>query len=98
MSNSRNTPAEALEYHYPLRVARYTLRDHSGGSGPHAGGDVIVRELELLADATVTLIADRRRRGPYGLQGGRDGLPGEDEWTDPQGCVRPLPAKGSQPL
>ena len=81
MTNSLNTPAEALEYAYPLRVTEYSLRKNSGGAGQFHGGDGIVRELELLADSEVTLLADRRSRGPYGLQGGADGareaLPGK---------------------
>src|SRR5579859_5782522 len=76
MTNSLNTPAEALEYAYPFRVRRYSLRARSGGSGKYRGGDGIVRELELLTDADVTLLADRRSRGPYGLNGANDGAPG----------------------
>jgi N-methylhydantoinase B len=76
MTNSLNTPAEALEYAYPLRVTRYSLRRGSGGAGRFRGGDGIVREVELLADSEVTLLADRRTRGPYGLQGGKDGAAG----------------------
>jgi N-methylhydantoinase B len=79
MSNTRNTPAEALEYHYPLRVRRYALRDGSGGAGAHHGGEGVVRELELLAPATATLLTDRRERGPYGLAGGADGAAGANE-------------------
>ncbi len=70
MTNSLNTPAEALEYAYPLRVTRYALRSGSGGAGRHRGGDGIVREIELLADAQITLLADRRKRQPWGLRGG----------------------------
>jgi N-methylhydantoinase B len=77
MTNSLNTPAEALEFAYPLRVRKYALRAGTGGSGKHAGGDGIVREIEVLADSEVTLLADRRSRGPYGLQGGGDGSPGQ---------------------
>jgi len=66
MTNSLNTPAEALEYAYPLRVTEYSLRKNSGGAGKFRGGDGIVREVELLADSEVTLLADRRSRGPYG--------------------------------
>lgn len=76
MSNTRNTPAEALEYHYPLRVTRYASRDGSGGAGRHSGGDGLIREIELLAPAAATLLADRRNRGPYGLQGGDPGASG----------------------
>jgi N-methylhydantoinase B len=76
MTNSLNTPAEGLEYAYPLRVRRYALRPGSGGRGRHQGGDGIVREIEVLTDAQVTLLADRRSRGPYGLAGGSAGQPG----------------------
>jgi N-methylhydantoinase B len=76
MTNSLNTPAEALEYAYPLRVRRYSLRRGSGGSGRHRGGDGIVREIEVLTDAEVTLLAERRIRAPYGLQDGKSGAVG----------------------
>src|SRR5262252_4777674 len=67
MTNSPNTPAEALEYAYPLRVRTYGLRRGSGGAGQYRGGDGVVREIEVLTDAEVTLLADRRERGPWGL-------------------------------
>ena len=76
MTNSLNTPAEALEYAYPVRLRRYSFRPKSGGGGLHTGGDGIVREIEVLTEAQVTLLADRRSRGPYGLAGGADGAPG----------------------
>jgi N-methylhydantoinase B len=77
MTNSLNTPAEALEYAYPLRVRRYSLRRNSGGAGKYPGGDGVVREIEVLADADVTLLSERRTRGPWGLAGGSEGKPGE---------------------
>src|SRR5262249_29261571 len=67
MTNARNTPIEVLEEVLPVRVVRYARRRGSGGGGLHAGGDGIVRELELLAPTTVTLVGERRRRPPYGL-------------------------------
>ena len=73
MSNTLNTPVEALEYSLPMRVRRYHLRDHSGGAGTHRGGDGIVREYEMLAPATVTINAERRLRPPYGVNGGAPG-------------------------
>ncbi len=76
MTNSLNTPVEALEYSFPLRIRRYSLRRNSGGSGKHRGGDGIVREIELLAEAEATILSDRRRFRPYGLAGGRPGRPG----------------------
>jgi N-methylhydantoinase B len=76
MTNSLNTPVEALEYAYPFRVTRYSVRRVSGGAGLHHGGDGLVREIELLGDSQVTLLADRRRTLPWGLAGGGDGAPG----------------------
>jgi N-methylhydantoinase B len=76
MTNSWNTPAEALEHQYPVRVRTYRVRTGSGGVGRNRGGDGIVRELEFLTNADVTLLADRRERGPYGLARGSSGAPG----------------------
>jgi N-methylhydantoinase B len=76
MTNSLNTPVEALEYAYPFRVRRYSYRPGSGGEGKFRGGDGLIREIELLADAQVTLLSDRRRFRPYGLAGGEPGAPG----------------------
>jgi len=73
MTNSLNTPIEALEYAYPFRVRRYGYRYGSGGEGHFRGGDGLIRELEMLTDAQVTLLADRRRFRPYGLEGGEEG-------------------------
>ncbi len=84
MTNTLNTPAEALEYAYPLRVTRYELRRGSGGAGRQRGGDGLIREIELLGDATVTLLSERRRRAPYGLDGGGEGKRGEN-WYCPNG-------------
>jgi N-methylhydantoinase B len=77
MTNSLNTPVEALEYAYPFRIVRYAIRRGSGGDGRHAGGDGLVREIELLGDAQVTMLADRRKTKPWGLAGGADGASGE---------------------
>jgi N-methylhydantoinase B len=93
MTNSLNTPAEALEYAYPLRVRRYALRHGSGGSGRHRGGDGVVREIEVLTDAEVTLLADRRTRGPWGLQGGADGSVGKASIVRSDGNHESLPGK-----
>jgi N-methylhydantoinase B len=95
MTNSLNTPAEALEYAYPIRLRRYSLRAGSGGAAMHAGGDGIVREIELLTDAQVTLLADRRSRGPYGLAGGSDGAPGRTVIIRRDGSEEELPGKTS---
>jgi N-methylhydantoinase B len=93
MTNSLNTPAEALEYAYPLRVRRYGLRSGSGGSGKHSGGDGVVRELEVLTESEVTLLGDRRARGPWGLQGGADGKAGAAAVLRNDGSVQELPGK-----
>ena len=95
MTNSLNTPAEALEYAYPLRVTAYSLRKGSGGPGKFRGGDGIVREVELLSDADVTLLADRRTRGPYGLDGASDGTAGRTEIIRHDGSREQLPGKCS---
>src|SRR5436309_9479402 len=93
MTNSLNTPAEALEYAYPLRVRRYSLRPNSGGKGQYPGGDGIVREIEVLTDAEVTLLAERRTRGPWGLSGGKDGAPGKAFVVRQNGSTQELPGK-----
>jgi N-methylhydantoinase B len=95
MTNSLNTPAEALEYAYPVRLRQYSLRSNSGGAGLHAGGDGIVREIEVLTDAQVTLLADRRSRGPYGLAGGADGAPGRTLIIRRDGSEEEIPGKTS---
>ncbi len=76
MTNSLNTPIEALEYAYPFRVRRYGYREGSGGNGQFHGGNGLIREVELLGDAQVTLLAERRRFRPYGLAGGGEGATG----------------------
>lgn len=76
MTNSLNTPAEALEYAYPLRVREYSIRKGSGGKGKHQGGDGVIREIETLVTARMSLLSDRRKRKPYGLSGGEDGKTG----------------------
>ena len=76
MTNSLNTPAEAMEYAYPMRVRRYAIRRGSGGGGQFRGGDGVVREVELLTEAQVTILSDRRKIQPYGLNGGDPGAPG----------------------
>jgi N-methylhydantoinase B len=93
MTNSLNTPAEALEYAYPLRVRRYSLRQESRGKGKHSGGDGIVREIEVLTDCEVTLLADRRERGPWGLAGGGDGALGRAEIVRHDGSIEKMPGK-----
>jgi N-methylhydantoinase B len=94
MTNSLNTPAEALEYAYPLRVREYSLRKGSGGAGKQRGGDGVVREIEALVPSRMSLLCDRRKRGPYGLLGGEDGAPGVNTLNKKS----KLPSKGSHEL
>jgi N-methylhydantoinase B len=98
MTNSLNTPAEALENAYPVRLRQYSLRAGSGGKGLYNGGDGIIREIEVLTDAQVTLLADRRTRGPYGLAGGEDGAPGRTTIIRQDGSEEILPGKTSARL
>jgi N-methylhydantoinase B len=79
MTNTLNTPAEALEMQYPLRVRRFERAPGTGGAGQHRGGDGTARELEALADCEGTLLAERRTRSPYGLRGGDAGAAGADQ-------------------
>jgi N-methylhydantoinase B/oxoprolinase/acetone carboxylase alpha subunit len=79
MTNSWNTPIEAFEHEYPLQVESYRIRPGSGGAGAHRGGDGIIRELRFLEETEITILSDRRARGPWGLEGGEDGKPGLNE-------------------
>jgi N-methylhydantoinase B len=78
MSNTLNTPIEALELEFPLRAVEYSLRRGSGGAGRQRGGDGVVRELEALAEMRYSLITERRRHAPPGAGGGEDGAPGRN--------------------
>jgi N-methylhydantoinase B len=98
MTNSLNTPAEALEYAYPLRVRQYSLRAGSGGIGKFRGGDGIVREIEVLTDCEVTLLSDRHSRGAWGLNGGGDGASSRAFITRRNGTVEQMPGKFSTRL
>jgi len=93
MTNTLNTPVEALEAEYPLRVESYGLRQDSGGAGRYHGGDGLVRELTVLTDATVSLLTERRRHAPRGLAGGADGQSGRNLLVTPDGERVELPAK-----
>ena len=98
MTNSLNTPAEALEYAYPLRVREYRVRRGSGAKGKHRGGDGVVREVEVLAPAQMSLLADRRKRAPYGLRGGKEGAVGRDRIIRRGGRKQSIASKGSWQL
>jgi N-methylhydantoinase B len=76
MSNTLNTPIEALEHAYPIRITHYSLRRDTGGTGQYRGGDGIRRDIELLADMDVSLLTERRSIAPHGIQGGGDGARG----------------------
>jgi N-methylhydantoinase B len=93
MSNTLNTPIEALEREFPLRVVEYGLRRNSGGAGRRRGGDGVVRELEALREMTFSLIAERRRHRPRGAAGGQPGAAGLDLLDG-----RPLPGKSTGTL
>ena len=98
MTNSLNTPAEALEYAYPLRVRAYRIRAGSGGRGLRRGGCGVVREIETLVPARMSLLSDRRRRAPYGLAGGGDAKAGRDAIVRADGRAERIKAKGSWEL
>ena len=95
MTNSLNTPAEALEYAYPLRVREYRIRKGSGGKGEHNGGDGSIREIETLAPARMALLSDRRKRAPYGLHGGEAGECGRTFVLRRDGSREQLNSKGN---
>lgn len=99
MTNTLNTPIEALEHAYPMRVTRYTIRRGTGGEGRFRGGDGVVREVELLEDSVVSLLTDRRRSRPAGLAGGADAalgrnllVEGDEEADLPPKMTRRFPA------
>ncbi len=98
MTNTLNTPIEALESALPLRVTAYRLRNHSGGAGASPGGEGVVREIEALAPMTVTLMTTRRLEGPYGLRGGAPGRPGRNRLVSPEGRAKSLPSRVTLPL
>ena len=97
MSNTLNTPIEALEMAFPLRVEQYALRHGSGGNGRFAGGDGLIRQIRFLTPVTVTVTSDRRRQGPYGLQGGEAGQPGQNSLIQ-TGEPHRLPGKFTRQL
>ncbi len=78
MSNTRNTPIEAIEHYLPVRIRQYALRTGSGGAGASPGGEGLVREYEALAEMSATILSDRRRRPPYGVLGGDSGACGRN--------------------
>ncbi|MCP4360549.1 MAG: hydantoinase B/oxoprolinase family protein [Chloroflexi bacterium] len=97
MSNTLNTPIEALEYQFPLRVEGYGLREESGGNGRHQGGDGLLRAIRFLLPVTVTVTSERRQHAPYGLQGGEPGQPGQNSLVR-NNEIEKLPGKFTRPL
>ena len=95
MTNTFNSPVEVLEAYYPFTVRKYAVRRRSGGRGAHAGGDGIVREIEILEDAAVTLLAERRSQGAPGQAGGESGRPGADRLIKGDGKRQTLPSKSN---
>jgi N-methylhydantoinase B len=93
MSNTMNTPVEAFEREFPIRIRRYAVRRGSGGAGRYAGGDGIVRAYEFLAPAAVTIVSERRRTAPYGLAGGGPGTPGRNRLRRAGGGEEEIPGK-----
>ncbi|HLK58907.1 MAG TPA: hydantoinase B/oxoprolinase family protein [Chthonomonadaceae bacterium] len=96
MTNTRNTPVETLESHYPLRVLEVALADGTGGAGAHPGGNGLRRRLQLLTDARVSLLTERRTHPPFGAHGGGPGAPGANRLHEPGKPERTLPGKWSE--
>ncbi len=92
MSNTLNTPIEALEHTFPIRVLTYALRRGSGGRGLHPGGDGLIREVAFLRPVRATIMSERRTLGPYGLNGGLPGRPGQN-WLQRADQLTKLPGK-----
>lgn len=95
MTNTLNTPIEALEAYYPMRVTEYRIRRSSSGAGKFAGGEGLVREIECLVEANVSLLAERRKIAPWGLHGGGAGACGADYLVSAAGRKRRLAAKAN---
>ena len=98
MTNTLNTPIEALEYQYPFRVLEYGVRRGSGGDGRFRGGDGLIRTVEFLGDATVSLLTERRSRGAWGLAGGGDGAPGRNTMRRIDEDTEGVPCRPASPL
>jgi N-methylhydantoinase B len=95
MTNTRNTPVESLESHFPLRVLEYSVAPDTGGKGRHAGGNGLVRRVELLAECRVSLLTERRIHPPFGTQGGGEAAVGLNTLQSPGRMPETLPGKWS---
>jgi N-methylhydantoinase B/oxoprolinase/acetone carboxylase alpha subunit len=93
MSNTRNTPVEAFEQAFPLRICTYALRQGSGGAGQFPGGEGLIREYEALVETNATILTERRNSQPYGVQGGSSGASGRNSIRRANGEIEALPAK-----
>jgi len=93
MSNTRNTPVEAIEHYLPVRIRQYAIRRGSGGDGRWRGGDGLVREYEMLTDTTATILSERRIGRPYGARGGAPGQSGRNTLIRADGLEQTLPGK-----
>ncbi len=93
MTNTMNTPVEAVEFNYPFLIEEYSIRKNSGGNGMFKGGDGIVRVIEFLTDVEVTVISERRRFAPYGLLGGEPGEVGKNTVIFEDGSTKNMPSK-----
>ncbi len=93
MTNTMNTPIEAVEYEYPFLIKEYSIRKNSGGNGLYKGGDGIVKDIQFLTDVEITMISERRRLAPYGLLGGESGKVGKNYIIFKNGRKKTLPSK-----
>ncbi len=78
MTNSLNTPVEAIEINFPVIIEKYCIREGSGGRGKYSGGDASTREYKFLEDVELSILSERRKNGPYGLKGGEEGKKGRN--------------------
>jgi N-methylhydantoinase B/oxoprolinase/acetone carboxylase alpha subunit len=93
MSNTRNTPVEAIEHYLPVRIREYRLRRDSAGAGRYRGGEGLVREYEALCDTEITILSERRRERPWGARGGAPGASGRNTLLRADGRVETVAAK-----
>lgn len=98
MTNTLNTPIEAFERTFPIRISRYSIREGSGGAGRFCGGDGLVREYEILSPVVATMLSERRHVAPRGTNGGNDGATGRNLLIHPDGREEVLPSKFSRDL